>query len=61
MGVNMGRRVGRRGRAGVGGRAVSERYLNEEVGDERGEAEGEEGKEAAPNAGSGVQEGGVHP
>lgn len=50
-------------RWGVGvGRASGSwmRRVEEEVGNEQGEAEGEEGKEAAPSAGSGVQEGGVH-
>lgn len=36
------------------------RKMEEEVGSEQGEAEGEEGKVAGPSAGSGVQVGGVH-
>lgn len=36
------------------------RRVEEEVGNEQGEAEGEEGMEAALRAGSGVQEAGVH-
>lgn len=36
------------------------RKVEEEVGNEQGEAEGEEGKEAALREGSGVQVGGVH-
>lgn len=36
------------------------RRVEEEMGNEQGEAEGEEGKEAALSAGSGVQEGAVH-
>lgn len=36
------------------------RREEEEVGNEQGEREGEEGKEEALSAGSGVQEGSVH-
>lgn len=36
------------------------RRVEEEVGNEQGEAEGEEGKEAVLSVGSGVQEGAVH-
>lgn len=36
------------------------RRVEEELGNDKGEAEGEEGKEAALRSGSDVQEGGVH-
>lgn len=55
-----GKRVERRGKDIEGARGGWIRRVEEELGNDKGEAEGEDGKEAALRSGSDVQERGVH-